>query len=455
MDKDTLNKLYQMINHNLNGLKISSSPSFNAPLLTRLTDELIKNNNNLHEQYKTRFESSTNNNNKLYEEFKSSSFISQFELEEKINKCKNENSKNIYAIDEELLAAKREGISKYKDKENVHIKKIHFINLNKKENKETYIKEITNINNERIHAKQRYNELASDLSSINEQKQYKYNHSINASVNKNQKEKIEFEQYLNEKIQFLENLLEQEIEKSKKEITEEELIIADKTIMSNNAITKLSDDYKKRVHAQVKGYSSVAEMENGIEKTGDFSNNEKIYQGIKKTGKKMHDNEASFKKTGLQAREMPDKVFKREEMYESKDGFDMRQTIDHLKSFSDANKPSLKENIKLKTVFFKKTNFLNEEHMISRIPDEFKNEGEQFKMKDKKGTEYIVEWNNNKAHVLSYENKEKINETLDKFHKIINFESITKEKTTNDIRLNENKNINRMLKIMRNINKND
>ena len=116
MDKDTLNKLYQMINHNLNGLKISSSPSFNAPLLTRLTDELIKNNNNLHEQYKTRFESSTNNNNKLYEEFKSSSFISQFELEEKINKCKNENSKNIYAIDEELLAAKREGISKYKDK---------------------------------------------------------------------------------------------------------------------------------------------------------------------------------------------------------------------------------------------------------------------------------------------------------------------------------------------------
>lgn len=216
-----------------------------------------------------------------------------------------------------------------------------------------------------------------------------------------------------------------------------------------------TDDYKKRVHAQVKGYTSVAEMENGIEKAGDFSNNDKIYQGIKKTGKKMHDNEASFKKTGLQAREMPDKVFKREEMYESKDGFDMRQTIDHLKSFSDANKPSLKENTKLKTVFFKKTNFLNEEHMISRIPDEFKNEGEQFKMKDKKGTEYIVEWNNNKAHVISYENKEKINETLDKFHKIINFESITKEKTTNDIRLNENKNINRMLKIMRDINKND
>lgn len=214
-----------------------------------------------------------------------------------------------------------------------------------------------------------------------------------------------------------------------------------------------SDDYKKRVHAQVKGYTSVAEMENGLEKTGDFSDNDNIYQGIKKSGQEMHDTEEKIKASGLQAREMPKKTFVKGEMYESKEGVDMRNIINNLKNITESTKPTLKENTKIKTIFFKKTHFLNEEHMVSRIPDEFKKNGEQFKMKDKNGREYIVEWNNNKANVLSYEDKEKINESLNKFHKIIGFESTMKETTTKDIRLNENYNINKMLKIMRNINK--
>ena len=241
-----------------------------------------------------------------------------------------------------------------------------------------------------------------------------------------------------------------------KEIGEEkpdyEKVDGNKTTLDYNP-ENASDDYKKRVHAQVKGYTSVAEMENGIEKVGDFSDNEKIYQGIKDCGKKMHDNEKSFKQTGLQAREMPEKVFKRGEMYESKEGVDMRNVINNLRNITDNNKPTLKENNTLKTVVFKKTNFLNEEHMISRIPDEFKQNGSQFKMKDKNGCEYIVEWNNNKANVLYYEDKNKINEALDKFHKLVNFESSMKEKTTNKSRIVENNNINKMLKIMRDINK--
>ena len=90
-------------------------------------------------------------------------------------------------------------------------------------------------------------------------------------------------------------------------------------------------------------------MENGIEKTGDFSNNEKIYQGIKKSGQEMHDNEKSFKKSGLQAREMPDKVFVKGEMFESKEGVDMRNTINRLKSITESTTPTLKENTKLKS----------------------------------------------------------------------------------------------------------
>jgi hypothetical protein len=227
---------------------------------------------------------------------------------------------------------------------------------------------------------------------------------------------------------------------------------ANRTTLDYN-VDNANEDYKERVHAQSKGYNSVAEMENGIEKTGDFSNNEKIYQSFKKNGKEFHELEKILKKSGLQASKMPEKIFKKGEMYESKEGVNMRNIINNLKTLSETIKPKLKENLKLKTVFFKKTNFLNEEHMASRIPDEFKKDGEQFKMKDKVGNEYIVEWNNNNANVLSYQNKEKIMEPFKKFNKLVEFKSVMKEKTTNDIRLNEDKNVNRMLEIMRNINK--
>lgn len=213
-----------------------------------------------------------------------------------------------------------------------------------------------------------------------------------------------------------------------------------------------SDEYKKRVHAQMKGYTSVAEMENGIEKCGDFSDNEQIYQGIKKSGKELHGNEEDFKASGLQANKMPRKTFVKGEMYESKEGVDMRNMINTLKEASYIPKPVLKENTKLKTVYFKKTTFLNEEHMTSRIPDEFKNEGEQFKMKDKNGTEYIVEWNNGKAEILSYENKQKINETMEKFHHITNYKSNMTRTSTTDKNLQENVGVNRMLEIMRKMN---
>ena len=213
-----------------------------------------------------------------------------------------------------------------------------------------------------------------------------------------------------------------------------------------------SDEYKKRVHAQMKGYTSVAEMENGIEKCGDFSDNEQIYQGIKKSGKELHGNEEDFKASGLQANKMPRKTFVKGEMYESKEGVDMRNMINTLKEASYIPKPVLKEDVKIKTVYFKKTTFLNEEHMTSRIPDEFKNEGEQFKMKDKNGTEYIVEWNNGKAEILSYENKQKINETIEKFHHITNYKSNMTRTSTTDKNLQENVGVNRMLEIMRKMN---
>lgn len=213
-----------------------------------------------------------------------------------------------------------------------------------------------------------------------------------------------------------------------------------------------SDDYKKRVHAQVKGYTSVQEMENGIEKQGDYSDNENIYQAIKKSGQEMHDNEQSFKETGLQASKMPKDTFKKEEMYESRDGFDMRNLINTLKENSQIEKKPVHEQKSVKTVFFKKTSFLNEGHMISRIPDEFKNEGTQFKMKDKHGTVYLVEWTNGSANVISCNNKQRIDETLNAYEKLSSYKGEEYNTPNGRARVNEDTNeISRMLNIVRNI----
>ena len=213
-----------------------------------------------------------------------------------------------------------------------------------------------------------------------------------------------------------------------------------------------SDDYKKRVHAQVKGYNSVQEMENGIEKQGDYSDNDNIYQGIKKSGQEMHDNEKAFKETGLQAREMPKDTFKKEEMYESRDGFDMRNLINTFKENTQIKKQPFLEQKSVKTVYFKKTSFLNEGHMISRIPDEFKNEGTQFKMKDKHGTEYLVEWSDGKANILKCNNKQRVDETLNAYNKLSSYKGSEYDTSNVSSRLNEdNGEINRMLSIVRRI----
>jgi hypothetical protein len=73
----------------------------------------------------------------------------------------------------------------------------------------------------------------------------------------------------------------------------------------NNA----DDDYRKRVKK---------EFVNGDK------NNEKIYNDFKKRGEELQKAQTDLEKSGLQAREWPDKVFDKESMYESKDGFDMR-----------------------------------------------------------------------------------------------------------------------------------
>jgi hypothetical protein len=174
-------------------------------------------------------------------------------------------------------------------------------------------------------------------------------------------------------------------------------------------------DYRKRVHAQTQGYTSTLEKDNEIEKIGEFDDS--FYKAAKKAHEEMSGNKKELKKSGIQAKELSDKWFDKEDIYENKN---------------------------LKTVRFKKTTFLTEEHMISRIPDEMKTEGNIFKMTDKNENTYIVEWkkdefkNTSNAIILEHINNKAVNEELEKMKALYGFKHSTNySKTTGQERINE------------------
>lgn len=187
---------------------------------------------------------------------------------------------------------------------------------------------------------------------------------------------------------------------------------------------EISDEYKERVKAQAEGYTSTLEKKNGIEKIGDFS--DKSYKQFKKAGEEMAKNKVDAKKAGLTARELPKSAFEKENLY--------------------------KESKKISVLNFKSTTFLNESHMVSRIPDEYKLDGKRFKVKDAGANEFIVEWNEGEAKILSYENKQKLNESIEKFHKLTGYNSKSQFKnSTSQSRLNEGNEFNKILNKARTI----
>ena len=224
--------------------------------------------------------------------------------------------------------------------------------------------------------------------------------------------------------------LSDEVGEKKAEYKKEDF---NKTLMDYTP-DNVTPEYKKRVKK---------EFVNGDDE------NEKIYKEFKKSGEEQQKNEKELKKSGLQAREWPDEVFDKGNMYESRDGFDMRKMLNSLnekttrKQFNESH---------VKTVLFKKTEFLNEAHMISRIPDDFKKNGTSFKMKDKNGSEYLVEWDNNKANIIEHVNKKGMDESISRMKELFDYRS-SDPKTNYSDRLNENddkfqETLNKMRKII-------
>ena len=154
----------------------------------------------------------------------------------------------------------------------------------------------------------------------------------------------------------------------------------------------ISDDFKERVKSQAKGYVSAdAEKKHKNDDFGNADFNEMT--GLDGRQKEMKRNEVDSKTNGVTSKELD------------------------RRAVSGVTGERVFEN-KVTTIRFKNTTFITENHMLSKVPDNFKIEGKTFIMKDKMNNEYLVEWSEEPKVI----NKTKINEQKNRIHQLFNYE---------------------------------
>lgn len=208
-----------------------------------------------------------------------------------------------------------------------------------------------------------------------------------------------------------------------------------RTTLDYNPRTNPGDDFKDKVDAQAKGYTSKLEEENGIEKSGEFDKEGKIKKNITDASDKINDAKDALATSGIQGHNLKDKNKKRETMYEQA-------------------KP------KAKKLEFKHTRFLNEAYMMERIPEEYKKDRQRIYMKDCDGNEYIVECTKSErsgmveTNVVSYKNEKKMNEQMERIQQLFGYET-EKEfaPATASERIEESRRFQEIMDLSRNLSK--
>lgn len=173
--------------------------------------------------------------------------------------------------------------------------------------------------------------------------------------------------------------------------------------MSDLDYDGISKPFKDKVKSQIKGYTSAdneKKHKNDDFGNADFdSNNESdFFAKHAKDAKKEKDKMYSTGLTGS-TQNKSDVEKRSDTMFESKSN-------------------------KLKNIKFKRTKFLSEGHMLSKVPDDFKMEGNKFMMSDSDGNSYIVEWHDNKEPDVEKKiNKKLVNEEMNRIKSLFNYKS--------------------------------
>lgn len=177
--------------------------------------------------------------------------------------------------------------------------------------------------------------------------------------------------------------------------------------MEDLQYNNMNDDFKNKVKSQLKGYvSSDAEKKHKNDPYGNAEFND--IKGIEDKTKELQKGKDVAKQIGLTSREINKKDFE-----------DLQKGVFENKMF---------------TIKFKNTTFITENHMLSRVPDNFKVEGKKFIMKDKMNNEYLVEWH--EEPIVT--NKTKIIEQKNRIQELFNYKR-SESNTTNESRLTEDK----------------
>lgn len=175
-----------------------------------------------------------------------------------------------------------------------------------------------------------------------------------------------------------------------------------KTTLDVNFEYEPDDAWKERVKAQAEGYPSVQNKENnGYDQSLGFDGNKNFYDARKEMSNDRNDLDTIERESGLKAR------IKKDE-------------IDY------SNKTPFNEAKQIKRLIFKNTTFLSESQVLSKVPEDYRIDENRFYMRDKTGTDYLIEC---KADPFGYVhmqivnkfNKQAINEELEKMKKLAGY----------------------------------
>lgn len=193
----------------------------------------------------------------------------------------------------------------------------------------------------------------------------------------------------------------------------------------------ISKPFEDRVKSQMKGYvSKDAEDKHKKDEFGNasFDNDGKAYNDAKEHAKQSQDDRVKT----VQATKAGDKL--------------------QTKDIKDLHKTMFGENKKIKRLTFNKTEFLSEGHVMSRIPDEYKKEGNKFIMRDSAHNEYLVEWNSKEPKITKKLNMELVNEQKNRIKQLWNYKSSEAHTSSPSERIQEDKSfadmVNKVRKLM-------
>ena len=205
-----------------------------------------------------------------------------------------------------------------------------------------------------------------------------------------------------------------------------------KTMLGLDYDAEPGDDYKKRVKAQAMGYASDAEKNNDIEKVGEF--NDDFYENEKKTVKQMSDDRENIRTAGLVSSELKDKD----------------------KEYGKVN--TVFNEGRVKRLTYQHTKFMNESQIFSKIPEDFKVDGNKFIVRDATESEYLVEWcvdkknNISEGRIIKERNLRETDKTIDRMAELMGYKSSSVYgRSASRSTINENTNVKDMLDNIRNI----